>query len=185
MGLLFLMVVSCASATVINYNIGIVFNFGPLNGQTGSGSLSLDDSLVQHGTSFDFVAPNGLGLLALQIAAVGQTLDMTTSVSYPLMPTLYVDANNVPTFLWAGWGSTTSTNDVGYILGGNLEYDTSANSLQVSRFNAGNAFETWHYGPNNQLSSAELTFTQTPEPGSGLLMSLAAAATLAFRRRLH
>jgi hypothetical protein len=178
------MAASMASATTMNYDISINFNFGPLNGETDSGTLSFDDSSVQHVGGFNFVAPNGLGLLSLQFTAAGHTINMSDAVNYPTMPTLYLDVSNIPVALWMAWGSTTATDAEALLAaGGGFDYYTVADTVTSTRIANGSVQQGASFGSGNVQSSGTITLQQSgvPEPSTWVL-SLAGATLLGLWR---
>ena len=179
-----LMAASMASATTMNYDISINFNFGPLNGETDSGTLSFDDSSVQHVGGFNFVAPNGLGLLSLQFTAAGHTINMSDAGELP------DDADSLPgreqysCCSLDGLGKHDRDGRRGFTGGGRgFDYYTVADTVTSTRIANGSVQQGASFGSGNVQSSGTITLQQSgvPEPSTWVL-SLAGATLLGLWR---
>lgn len=125
--------VLASASTIEDYSITLSLNSGPLAGQTGYGTMSIDDSFAQVGSGFTVVEPGG-GLLSLQMTFLGTILSSATAVNYPTLPVIFLDNTTLaPIGIWAEWGNTSTTPGPAFLFlnFGSVEYDTLLDSLYI------------------------------------------------------
>jgi hypothetical protein len=175
-----LLTLGSARASIYTYDFTIAFNFGPEAGAVGTGQVTYDTSLVrQYGPGgFILTAPNGLGMLSLNIDVLGTTLTLADAIGTPQQPVLYLNSLLAPHSLWGAWGSTTTTDAPAFLFGGGgpgsiaLSYETATHSVSTSGPNdLGEVGWEDTPGPGNVQSTALITYTPVavPEPSSSVL----------------
>ncbi len=168
---------SSARASIVTYDITILFMFGPEAGAQGTGQVRYDTSLVQRTSGFTFVAPGGLGLLTLEMEVLGQVLTLANAVNRPNMPILYLDAVSLEPgsfLLWGAWGNTTTLDGPGFLFDRSIEYSTFAHSYYARREADGHSAVGTMPGPGSQTTGGIVMFAPAiPEPPTLALCVLA------------
>ena len=183
------------AGTILTYDLSITMNSGPLNGQTGTGTIQYDSSLATTGGGFTWVDPtHGLSIFTVNFNS--QTLTMNQVVGYNVTPIVMLNVGNLTMLNPFGvWGSTTSTVAPGYFInaisGQPAGFTYESASYDWAESNSGyQSGYTRQQDVSNQESLGVVTWTletgSVPEPASvGLIgMGLAALAGWRVRARL-
>lgn len=170
-----------ASCSTYTFPFTITFISGPETGETGTGLVSYDTSLIAHVPEggFIYAAPNELGLLSLQINVLGIRLSLSDFIDAPRQPVLYLDDSLAPQGLWGAWGSTTATDAPAILLSGSgnasvsFFFESATHSIEVNGPNElGEVGWGQRPGPGNQQSNAVIVYGPEPSPRSCCVFAL-------------